>query len=372
MGDKPLLSDSMAEARAELIDRMRYDGIISEEAAMQARSRYLDQTCVSVHTRLDCEPCAPVPYSRTLSHVLALMSCANLVKIVAIVILLYGLATMLPLLAAWLQAVPIEVPQTILLVASVLGVVSPKLMWRSQAGYVAILSTFSLYMTVAWVVWSHKALSNPVEAAIKAGRPVGTIISALCMVGFAAVALVHESRILGFFSVVSFSSVLGFGMYYYPGCLTLYILDSHLGVVTLGHTAVVGLHTFIKVKGTWPYFANIFGIGLNYYAPLAMGIGFLCGASPWFTGEFTTLIDPRIGYLLVFLLVWAASMGVYFFCNVKAVGSYCCVFSVFILLEWVAFLSSFAGFVPCMFALGASLYGLALLLERHSNFLVLK
>lgn len=184
------------------------------------------------------------------------------------------------------------------------------------------------------------------------------------MVYFGALTLAYQSQIFGFFAAICLSGILSFGMYYRPGVLTLFFNDKATGAVIWGHLVVLAAYSITKVMGLLPAQAGLFAIGLEYYCTIALGVGFLVGASP-----FTRRSG---GFLITFLVVFVAAMIGYYLYDLKVVGSIICVFAVLLFLEWIGYLSYKTGFLVGTFVCGIVLFVASLLMESFASFLVLR
>ena len=111
----------------------------------------------------------------------------------------------------------------------------------------------------------------------------------------------------------------------------------------------------------------LFAVGLEYYCTIAMGVGFLVGASPLAREG-----GAVGGYLMLFIAVVAAAVTGYFFYDLKVIGSILCCIGVLLALEWIGYLSYQTGFLFGTFLMGVVLYGGALLLERYAHLIVLR
>ena len=301
------------------------------------------------------------------------LSWSSFFKIVGVILLLVAFASSIALFATSVMKLIVKVPkelyQTVFLGLSLTGTLWPEQVWASQAFYLALFCAFANVILSSWVAATHPQLEAWVVRlinGIKLGIPFSSAVSFLGMLYFGALALAYQSEIFGFFAIVCLSGVLSFGLYYRPGVLTLHFREKALNAVVFGHLLVLLSYAGLKVSGHLPAQAAFFVAGLAYYCTIAMGVGFLVGASPG--GRKSTAGF----YLLLFSLVLFGAMFGYFFWDLKVIGSILCCIAVLLALEWIAYLSYQVNFVFCSLVLGVALYGGSLLLEAYGPYIVLR
>ncbi len=357
---------TVGQVKLELLDNLQADGYLSEKLAQEAREKYVTpvelQTMAAPGATQSAEPSLWDRY----------VSWASFFKVVAVVLFVVAFGHLLLRMATaafvFIVAVPKIVYQVAFLGATGTGVLAPQVLWASQAFYVALFSAFALPLVVAWVVESHPKLEAVLKKMFSLGVPASSVVSALAMLYFGALALQYQSEIFGFAAAVALSGIVSFGMYYRPGVLVLDFKEKALPAVVWGHLAVLGAYAALVVNQALPPEAKYFSAGLDYYCTIAMGVGFLVGASP-----FARRGHEVAGYLALFVAVlFGAIYGYFFYDDLKVIGSILCVFAVLLALEWMGYLSYKAGFIVGTFVLGASLYAVSLALESYGHLIILR
>jgi hypothetical protein len=294
----------------------------------------------------------------------------NFVKVLAVILLLIAFGGTINniIKGVWhlLVQVPVLVYQVPMLAVSVYATIAPQAFWASQFTYVALLAAFANIILVGWVLVMHPKFAEALLKFFKLGIPVASIVSFWAMLYFGVLALHYDSQIFGFFTAVSFSGVLSFGLYYSAGTLFLHFGDKGLMAVVFGHLAAIGLYMGLTVSGNYPAAAHVFNSGIEYYCTIALCTGLLVGSSPW-----TYMKESRALMVVLFILVFAGAMTSYFFLDFTVIGSIVACFFILFVLEWIAKLGYSGGVVAGSAVLGASLYGIVLLMEKYGSFIVL-
>ena len=236
-----------------------------------------------------------------------------------------------------------------LLALTLTGLFRPDLVWASQSFYVALFSSFATLCALAWIFSTYKVLAETLAKMFRLGVPVGSVISFWGMLYFAALALAYQSQIFGFFAAVCLSGILSFGIYYRPGVLTLDFNEKALGAVTFCHLAVLLGYVGLRITGHAPAQTALFTAGFEYYRTIAMGVGFLVGASAF------RMKEGCVSYLFGFMLILAAAVTGYFFCDFKVIGSILCCIGMLLALEWIGYLGYQGGFLFGTFVAGMML-----------------
>jgi hypothetical protein len=353
------------QVKLELLKQLEKDGYLSQKLADEAKLKYVDPKEVSVPLakpgNADAAKAEPSFYERY-------VTLANFFKLVAVVLLLVWASGFIAMFAKGLIfviiAVPKEVYQTVFLALTLTMTLRPELLWASQAYYLVLFGAFANVMLAFWVIESHPKLEAALKQLFKLGIPPMSVASFWGMLYFGALAIAYQSQVFGFFAAVCLSGILSFGMYYSPGILTLFFNEKATGAVIWGHLVVLAGYSIAKVMGVLPAQVGLFAIGLQYYCTIALGVGFLVGASPFSK-------NPG-GFLAMFIAVFVAAMAGYYIYDLKVIGSIICVFAVLLFLEWVGYLSYKTGFLVGTFVMGIVLFVASLLMENFASFLVLR
>lgn len=300
------------------------------------------------------------------------VSWINFFKVVAVLLLLVAFSGTIAKLGLRLKAIILLVPtpvyQAALLSASLYGTFWAGSLWMAEAYFIKLFCAFSNLILLGWIVGTSQRLQALYKALLQKGLPMDMLACGAGMLYFGALAIFSGSSILGFLSVVFLSGIFSFGVSYAPGVLTLFFAERRLAAVVLGHLLVLGSYAALRISGALPAQAAFFEAGLDYYTTIALGVGFLVGASPFIRGESAS----TAAYALLFLLTLVAAISGYFFFDLKVIGTILCFFGLLLALEWIGFLSAKAGFLPCAAIMGAVLYGLALLLEANSHLIIFR
>jgi hypothetical protein len=148
-----------------------------------------------------------------------------------------------------------------------------------------------------------------------------------------------------------------------PGTLFLYFKEDMLNSVVFGHLVVLSI--YIAVLKLMPQHTEYFNIGIQYYCTIALGVGLLLGASPFYK------IEKAPGYSVLFIvLFFLASFG-YFFFDLKVMASITFVFFILFILEWIGYIGYQTGLILGSALIGGSLFALALLLEKYGSMMIL-
>ena len=200
------------------------------------------------------------------------------------------------------------------------------------------------------------------------------------MAYFAALAMLHRSQLFGLAFAICYSGLNSFGIHYEPHCVTLSI-DARASRVVVGHVLPLVPAVAAQALQAVPEQLQVFRAGINYYWPIALGTALLLGSSPWYPREdFATDPElreisggkrewPWVAFLLVYVVTWGAAMGAFFLADVKAVGAVLTCFVTCSAMDLVMYSMRKTGFVPITVALGAMLYGAAMLVEKYGHHL---
>lgn len=354
-----------AAVQLDLLHKLEADGFLSKKLASEATVKYVDVKQLQAPGAAVTTTAAPADsvWSRYVTWL-------NFIKVLAVILLLIAFGGTINniIKGVWhiLAQVPVLVYQLPMLAVSVYATIAPQALWASQSIYVVLLAAFTNIILAGWVLIMHPKLAEALIRFFKMGIPVASVVSFWAMLYFGVLAVHYDSQIFGFFTAVSFSGVLSFGLYYSTGTLFLQFGDKGLMAVVFGHLAAIGLYMFLKVTGSYPVAAHVFDSGIEYYCTIALCTGLLVGSSPW-----TYLKDSRPLMVMLFILVFAGAMTSYFFWDFTVIGSIVSCFFILFVLEWIAKLGYSGGVVVGSAVLGASLYGTVLLMEKYGSLIVL-
>lgn len=365
----PVPAGTVAEVKLKLLGQLETDGYLSHELADEARLKYVTpEDRVSAVQGVAAAKAEPSFFYR-------LMAWTNLFYVLGVVVLLVAFAGWIVELAALFMSVILAVPREVYqggFLLTGMGLISNKV-WlagvpASYSFYLALFGAIASLVVLTWVLETHPRLAATVRKVFAPGRiPLGIATSFWAMLYFGGLALGYQSEIFGFIAAVAFSGMLTFTVGYGPGVLWMTFEDKALPAMVFGNLAALLLYTGLKLTGNLPADALLFEVGLTYYCTIAMGVGFLVGASPF---DWRSKGSP-LGYLALFILTVFGFLFAYVFFDFKVVGSILAVFGVLLALEWHAKLCMKAGFVLGMFLLGVALVGLSWVMEHYGYLLVL-
>lgn len=349
-----------ADVKIELIKEMKKDGYLSDKMATEVSGKYI--------TEADKKPIVETVVTKGSSiSWQEWLSWTNFFKVLGVILFLIAFSGLLKkiVLGMWhlIVAVPQFVYQTVFLGLFSTGLLRPDLIWESQAFYVVLFSSFAFLMVLAWVAEAYPKVLAFVKKFFNLGIPFESILSFYGMLYFGALAWFYHSSIFGFFAAVCLSGVFSFTMKYVPGILFLDFKEKMLNAVVFGHLAVLLIYVYFF--RTMPEITKYYDIGIQYYCTIAMSVGLLVGASPFYKR------GTALGYAVLFVaLFFLASYG-YFFLDLKVIGSIVSCFFVLLVLEWLGYIGFQGGLIAGCAVLGASLYAVSMLLEKYGQMLIL-
>lgn len=357
---KEVVSVTKADIKVELIQELKKDGYLSDKMATEVSGKYI--------TEEDKKPIAEVIIKESKSITWEKwLSWTNFFKVLGIILCLIAFSGFLKkiILGLWdlIVAVPQYVYQTGFLGLFGTGVLRPDLIWESQSFYVALFSSFALLMVLAWVIEAYPKVLEFVKKLFNLGIPFESILSFYGMLYFGALAWFYQSSIFGFFAAVCLSGVFSFTMKYMPGVLFLDFKEKMLNAVVFGHLAVLAIYVYFFM--TMPEITKYYDVGIQYYCTIAMSVGLLVGASPFYKR------GTAMGYALMFVVLFFLANYGYFFMDLKVIGSIVSCFFVLLVLEWLGYIGFKGGLIVGCATLGASLYALSLLLEKYGSMIIL-
>lgn len=349
-----------ADIKIELIQGMKKDGYLSDKMATEVSGKYI--------TDEDKKPLVETVVTKGSSiQWQDWLSWTTFGKVAGTILLLIAFSGVLKkvVLGLWflIAAVPQYIYQAVFSALFITGLVRPDVIWESQAFYIALFSSFALIMVLAWIAEAYPKVLLAIKKLFNWGIPFESILSFYGMIYFGALAWFYQSSIFGFFAAVCLSGMLSFTMKYVPGILFLDFKEKMLNAVVFGHLAV--LVVYVYFFRTMPEITKYYDIGIQYYCTIAMSVGLLVGASPFYKR------GSAVGYALLFVVLFFLASYGYFFLDLKVIGSILTCFFVLLVLEWLGYIGFRGGLIAGCAVLGAALYGASMLLEKYGHMLIL-
>ncbi|NHZ38927.1 hypothetical protein [Massilia aquatica] len=360
----PVPARTAADIKTGLIEQMRKDGYLSEPVAKEVTDKYVSPGDFrqAVGAAGNAQINTPSMWSKYMSWV-------NLIKVVAVICFLVvfydAILKISKALWIYVSKVPTIAYQLVFLSLTVFGTLRPHAIWPSQAFYVALFCGFANVMLVVWMVMSYEVIGRTLNKLALYRRAPHSADSLLGMLYFGALALMYQSGIFGFFAAVCLSGVFSFSMLYTPGTLSLQFDERLLNAMVFGHLIVLTAYCVMRSTGMQWEAAGYFAAGIEYYCTIALAVALLVGASPW------PLRPHRNRYMALFILLAVAASLIYVFLDLKVSASILLCFFVLVTLEWVGYLGFRINMLVGAGALGALLYGIAVLLEKYGGLIVL-
>lgn len=358
---------TLADIKGNVITSLQKDGYLSEKMANEVTGKYISEKDVqtkvyTVGVESKATSVETVVEDKTTFNWSQYLSWINFVKVVGIIFILVAFwgFIMRIMVTCWfiIAAVPVIIYQMVFLFSSLVGLIIPEKVWESQSFYVALFCTFTTLMVLAWMVETHNSLKSFIKK-FSLGISPNIVISFWLMVYFATLAIVYQSTIFGFFAAVALSGVFTFGLVYMPGVLFLTFKESALSSMVIGHIAVLAGYVAIYHMGIANPYLQYFNAGIQYYCSVALGVGLLVGASPFYKESSVP------GYFVLALLVAIASSILYFFLGMTTIATVMFIFLALIFIEWVGYIGFQGGWVIGFGVSGAILYGLSMIFEKY-------
>lgn len=350
---------TIADIKTNLISAMEKDGYLSQKMASEVAQKYISEAD-KVPISKAIQESKSVSWSEYLSWI-------NFIKIVAVGFLLVAFSGAIKRVieGLWhiIVAVPVIVYQSVFLTIGLFGIFRPDLIWESQYFYIATFFSFSNLIVFSWILETQPKIVEKIKQIFSFGIPISCVASFYGMVYFGILALSYESSLFGFFAVVCLSGVFSFGLHYSTGTLTLYFKENMLPSVVFGNLIVI--IGYIAIFKTFPEHTTYFNSGIQYYCTIAMCVGLLVGAAPFYKS------DVSLGYSLLFIVIAIFASFGYFFYDLQVMASIIFFFFILFILEWIGYLCIQTGFIIGSAIAGGTLFGIAKLFEHYGSMIIL-
>jgi hypothetical protein len=357
-------TQTLADAKMELLQKMQNDGYLTEAAVAEARQKYIidkdkDKDYVIQHKQSKIEV-NQVEEELTWTQYLSLI---NFIKVFAVILLLIAFGGIIKNLirGCWflIKAVPVWIYQSVFLAATVSASLFPASVWQSQFFYIALFGIFGNLLIVVWILAIWEKLRNSLIKVLSFGLPLISVISLFMMIYFGVFAIAYQSSFLGFFAAIALSGVFTFSLFYVPGILFLNFKENALGAMVFGHLLALTIFIVLLQLGIVAEYLAYFNAGIQYYCTLALGVALLVGSSPFYHRS-------SIFYFLILTGACIAATFLYFFLNLTTLATILYIFFALVVLEWIGYLGFKAGVVAGLIVIGGLLYSTAMFLEKYS------
>ncbi len=370
---------TLADVKTGVIANLQKDGFLSEKMAREAAQKYVtqsdQQTGITFNMKSNEKSDGPTsPTSNAAGSASSMaststinwaqyLSLQNFLAVAGVILLFVAFSGAIKKLirSFWhvIVLVPAFVYQSAFLAATVFGTIFPEKIWASQAFYIALFCSFANLVVLGWIVASYKWVQVFLEKLFNFGIPPAIVASFWSMVYFGALAIAYESSIFGFFAAVGLSGMFSFCIMYMPGVMVLNFKENALVPLVFGHILILVVYAFAYNQGWGMPYMTYFNAGIQYYCTIALGVGLLVGASPWWK------TSQALAYAVLFCMVAVAGAFAYFFLGLPTIGSIILVFFALMFLEWVGYMSFKTGWLVGCAVMGAILFGASLVMQNY-------
>ena len=358
-------TSTLADVKSEVISNLQKDGYLSEKMAKEVAQKYISaQDTQTKITKSSDTSSNNTPEAKTSTvNWTQYLSWLNAIKVIGVILLLLALSGFIKMIIKnmWylIAKVPVILYQTIFLSMSIFGTIFPEKVWASQYFYIALFCSFANIMVLAWIVTTYPKIQLFLGKLFNFGVPFQTVLSFWAMIYFGVLAITYQSSIFGFFAAVALSGIFSFTMMYSPGVLFLYFRENALASVVFGHIIVLVGYIALYHTGFGMSYVQYFNAGIQYYCTIALGVGLLVGASPFYKTE------RAFAYAFLFLIIFAFSFVLYFFLGLPTIATILMIFFTLMFIEWFGYVGFKAGRVVGCATVGAMLYATSLVLESY-------
>lgn len=370
----PSQAPTVGDIKSQVLSDLQKDGYLSEKMTKEVTQKYITpqdaktQIYFSVKDASTASDPVAVQKVEAASSWTQYLSLVNFIKVLAVILLLFAFSGVIKkiVLGLWIfiVIVPVIVYQSLFMLVSLYGTIFPEQIWASQAFYIALLCSFTNLMILGWIFATHPKLEQFIEKLFNLGIPVATVASFWAMIYFGTLAIVYQSSIFGFFAAVALSGIFSFTLIYTPGTLFLYFKENMMGAVIFGHMVVLALYVAIERSGVAMPYIGYFNAGIQYYCTIALGTGLLVAASPFYK------TSQAAGYALLFVLVFFASIALYFFLGMTTMATIIMIFFALFFLEWVGYIGFKTNWIVGCGFVGGILYGTAVYMEKYAPMII--
>jgi len=365
-------TQTLAEAKGELLQKMQADGYITETVAEEAKQKYIldeDKNYLIRDERVSSPDItkAEINQAEEKSSWTQYFSLINFIKVLAVILLLVAFGGIIKKIIrgcwALIAMVPVWVYQGTFLAATVCASLFPAGIWKAQFFYIALFGIFGNLLIIVWILAIWEKLLKRLIKILNFGLPLMSVISFLLMIYFGVFAILYQSSFLGFFAAVALSGVFTFSLFYMPGILFLHFKENALAAMVFGHLLALTIFISLLQLGIATEYLAYFNAGIQYYCTLALGVALLVGSSPFYK-------SASIFYFLIFIAVCVATTFLYFFAGLTGMAIILYILFALVFLEWMAYLGFKTGVITGLLLIGGLLFAIALILERYAGVII--
>lgn len=260
------------------------------------------------------------------------------------------------------KSIPVYVYQFVLICGSIIGIIKPDLLVSQDHFYVAFLSSFVLLISLGWVIAIYEVVQNIIDK-LSMGMQEKTF-SLLMVLYFGGLSFMYSSQAFGFLSIAALITLFGFVVF--QSRLTFYIgvqEDKYISPVILSTLLIIGVYSFLKVSGI-DFHQENFRIGVEYLCSFALGSTLLIAGSPYSPRDYKAA--GIIGMIVISVLSFV--VGTIY--DLSVISAFINTFFVLWLVIWISWIGLKINGIVALAFIGASLYGIGLLIEKVPEYFV--
>lgn len=358
------------------IELMTKDGFIADKNAKEAKNKYVFQNDELKERMENYEENSynTVGSPDTEASWTEYITFLNIVKFIAVVILIIAFNGFIfkfaSIFLVIIVAFPVILYQALFLSLGFVMTFFPELIWESQAFYLAFFGSFINIIILGWIAVTYDTLVKKLIKLFTIGINPHILACIYGAIYFGALAIMYSSSAFGLLSIGFIVSSTGFVIYHSSLCVALGVnKEEHLATVIFSNLIILSLYSFIKINAIDIPYLEHFIIGIEYLCSLALSICLLIAASPFFNYRGKVKSTFIISTILMFVCSILALMGSVFY-ELTTIGAFLNTIFILYVLEWIGFISKKVGWISFLFALGVSLFGIALLLEKYPTYFI--
>jgi hypothetical protein len=358
------------------IDLMTKDGFITVKNAEEAKNKYVfqnDKLKERMENNVENSYKAE-SYHDTEASWTEYITFLNIVKFIAVIILIIAFNGFILQFASFFLVIIVSIPvilyQSLFLILGIVMTFFPEKIWESQAFYLAFFGSFVNIIILGWIAATYDKLFKKLIKLFTIGINPHVLLCIYGAIYFGALAIMYSSSAFGLLAIGFVVSSTGFVIYHSSLCVALGVdKEEHLATVIFSNLIMLFAYSAIKINGIDVPYLEHFTIGIEYLCSLALGICLLIAASPFINLNGKVKGTFAVSTILMFACSILALMGSVFY-GLTTIAAFLNTMFILYLFEWIGYVSKQVGWVAFLFALGAGLFGLAMLLEKYPAYFI--